>query len=83
MLHGSSRRTAQVDVMTRIKAIVFDMDGVLIDAKEWHYEALNRALAQLWFLDQPARPSGQTYDGLPTNEKLEHAGARPGFSART
>ena len=28
-----------------IKAILFDMDGVLIDAKEWHYEALNRALA--------------------------------------
>ena len=27
-----------------IKAIIFDMDGVLIEAKEWHYEALNRAL---------------------------------------
>ena len=27
-----------------IKAILFDMDGVLIDAKEWHYEALNKAL---------------------------------------
>ena len=30
--------------MTKIKAIIFDMDGVLIDAKEWHFEALNRAL---------------------------------------
>ena len=27
-----------------IKAVLFDMDGVLIDAKEWHYEALNKAL---------------------------------------
>ena len=27
-----------------IKAVLFDMDGVLIEAKEWHYEALNRAL---------------------------------------
>ena len=29
----------------KIKAVIFDMDGVLIDAKEWHYEALNRALS--------------------------------------
>ena len=27
-----------------IEAVIFDMDGVLIDAKEWHYAALNRAL---------------------------------------
>ena len=25
----------------KIKAVLFDMDGVLIEAKEWHYEALN------------------------------------------
>ncbi|MEL7087192.1 MAG: HAD family phosphatase, partial [Planctomycetota bacterium] len=25
-----------------IKAILFDMDGVLIEAKDWHYDALNR-----------------------------------------
>ena len=30
--------------MRRIKAVIFDMDGVLIEAKDWHYEALNRAL---------------------------------------
>jgi HAD superfamily hydrolase (TIGR01509 family) len=56
--------------MTRIKAIVFDMDGVLVDAKEWHYEALNRALALFGFVigrqDHLA-----TFDGLPTNKKLE------------
>jgi beta-phosphoglucomutase-like phosphatase (HAD superfamily) len=28
-----------------IEAVVFDMDGVLIDAKDWHYRALNEALA--------------------------------------
>jgi beta-phosphoglucomutase len=28
----------------KIKAIIFDLDGVLVDAKEWHYDALNRAL---------------------------------------
>ena len=28
----------------KIKAVVFDMDGVLIDARDWHFEALNKAL---------------------------------------
>lgn len=53
-----------------IKAILFDMDGVLIDAKEWHYEALNRAL--LLFGYQIRRHEHLTsYDGLPTKKKLE------------
>lgn len=54
----------------RIKAVVFDMDGVLIDAKEWHYEALNRALSLFGF--QISRYDHLvTYDGLPTKRKLE------------
>ena len=28
----------------KVKGILFDMDGVLIDAREWHYTALNKAL---------------------------------------
>ena len=32
-----------------IKAIIFDMDGVLIEAKDWHYEALNKALSLFGF----------------------------------
>jgi len=53
-----------------IKAIIFDMDGVLIDAKEWHYEALNRALALFGFkISRYAHLT--TYDGLPTKKKLE------------
>ena len=27
-----------------IKLIIFDLDGVLVDAREIHYEALNKAL---------------------------------------
>ena len=30
-----------------IKLIIFDLDGVLVDAREIHYEALNKALAEL------------------------------------
>jgi beta-phosphoglucomutase len=53
-----------------IKAVIFDMDGVLIEAKEWHYEALNQALAL--FGHQIRRHEHLTsYDGLPTKRKLE------------
>lgn len=53
-----------------IKAILFDMDGVLIDAKEWHYIALNRALELFGFtIEREAHLT--TYDGLPTKKKLE------------
>ncbi|MCB1772768.1 MAG: HAD family phosphatase [Gammaproteobacteria bacterium] len=53
-----------------ISAIVFDMDGVLVDAKEWHYEALNRAL-KLFGFEISRYDHLVTYDGLPTRTKLE------------
>jgi beta-phosphoglucomutase len=53
-----------------IKAVIFDMDGVLIDAKDWHYEALNRALKH--FGQEINRYEHLvTFDGLPTKKKLE------------
>lgn len=56
--------------MAKIKAIIFDMDGVLIDAKEWHYEALNRSLALFGF-SISRYDHLVTFDGLPTSRKLE------------
>lgn len=53
-----------------IKAILFDMDGVLIDAKDWHYEALNRAL-DLFGMPISRLDHLTTFDGLPTRKKLE------------
>ena len=54
----------------KIKSIVFDMDGVLIEAKDWHYEALNRAL-RLFGYEISRYDHLVTYDGLPTAKKLE------------
>lgn len=54
----------------KIKAVIFDMDGVLIDAKDWHYESLNRALGLFGF-DISRHEHLVTYDGLPTRQKLE------------
>lgn len=56
--------------MRKIKAIIFDMDGVLIDAKEWHYKALNKALG-LFGTKISRYDHLVTYDGLPTKEKLK------------
>jgi len=53
-----------------IKAVIFDMDGVLIEAKDWHYEALNRAL-RLFGVEISRYDHLVTYDGLPTKRKLE------------
>lgn len=54
----------------QIRAVLFDMDGVLIDAKDWHYEALNEALA-LFGHKIRRNEHLETYDGLPTRTKLK------------
>lgn len=56
--------------MNKIKAVIFDMDGVLIEAKDWHYEALNKAL-NLFGMQISRYDHLVTYDGLPTKKKLE------------
>lgn len=56
--------------MARIKAVIFDLDGVLVDAKEWHYEALNRALGLFGYRITRFEHL-RRYDGLPTRSKLK------------
>jgi len=46
------------------------MDGVLIDAKEWHYDALNKALSTFGMLIS-RHDHLTTYDGLSTSQKLK------------
>jgi beta-phosphoglucomutase-like phosphatase (HAD superfamily) len=55
-----------------IKLIIFDLDGVLVDARELHYEALNLALAEVgedFIIGRSEHLS--TYDGLSTTKKLQ------------
>lgn len=62
----------------KIKAVIFDMDGVLIDAREWHYEALNAAL-KLFGTEISRYDHLVTFDGLPTKKKLEMLSLEGGF----
>jgi HAD superfamily hydrolase (TIGR01509 family) len=54
-----------------IKAIIFDLDGVLVDTKKIHYNSLNKALRK--YKHNIISPSAhvEIFDGLPTNEKLK------------
>lgn len=61
-----------------IKAVIFDMDGVLIDAKEWHYESLNLAL-ELFGYQITRHDHISTYDGLPTRRKLQMLSEQTGL----
>ena len=55
-----------------IKVVIFDLDGVLVDAKEIHYISLNEAIAEVGTHFTITRHEHLTkYDGLPTNKKLD------------
>lgn len=51
-----------------IKLICFDLDGVLIEAKKIHYDALNDALPREYKISWEEHLA--KYDGLKTNDKL-------------
>jgi len=54
------------------KLVIFDLDGVLIDSRDMHYDALNRALAKVdekYVITREEHLS--VFDGLPTTRKLE------------
>lgn len=62
----------------KIKAVLFDMDGVLIEAKEWHYEALNKALSLFGYTINRYEHL-TSYDGLPTTVKLKKLSVEKGL----
>jgi beta-phosphoglucomutase-like phosphatase (HAD superfamily)/dTDP-glucose pyrophosphorylase len=54
------------------KLVIFDLDGVLIDSRDIHYEALNAALNKIdvkYVINRDEHLS--LYDGLSTTKKLE------------
>lgn len=57
----------------KYKLIIFDLDGVLVDAKDIHYEALNAAIENIAGSQYTISPEEHlhTYDGLKTYQKLE------------
>jgi HAD superfamily hydrolase (TIGR01509 family) len=58
----------KVNMGDKIKLIIFDLDGVLVEAKNIHYDALNEALGD-YAISWNEHLS--TYDGLKTTQKLQ------------
>lgn len=58
--------------MAKIEVVIFDLDGVLIDSKDLHYEALNEALRNYGSeFEITLREHATKYDGLSTKRKLQ------------
>ncbi len=62
-------RAAATEAMM-ITTIIFDLDGVLVDATEWHYTALNQALQVFGYPPIARADHLARFNGLPTREKL-------------
>ena len=65
------------------RLVIFDLDGVLIDSRELHYEALNNALMKVgshFIISRDEHLS--TYDGLNTTKKLEILSEKKGLDRK-
>ena len=64
----------------KIKLIIFDLDGVLVEAKNIHYDSLNQALGKKYEISWEEHLS--LYDGLKTDQKLEILTEKKGLNPK-
>jgi len=55
----------------KIKCVIFDLDGVLVDACDWHKEALNLSLFEVANFVISDEEHVKIFNGLPTKDKLK------------
>ena len=65
----------------KIKLVIFDLDGVLVEAKNIHFEALNEALGKEFAISWNEHLA--TYDGLKTFQKLDMLTEKKGLPANS
>ena len=53
------------------RLVIFDLDGVLVDACEWHRVALNQALKEVCGYEISYEDHVRTFNGIPTRKKLK------------
>jgi len=57
-----------------IKLVIFDLDGVITDSKDLHFDALNKSLKEHGYSPILYKDHISKFDGLPTNTKLDMLG---------
>jgi HAD superfamily hydrolase (TIGR01509 family) len=65
------------NMVDKIKLVIFDLDGVLVEAKNIHFDALNEALGDKYSISWNEHLS--IYDGLKTTQKLDMLSDRKGL----
>lgn len=58
----------------KVECVLFDLDGVLVNACDWHYDSLNRALDCHGLPLITIEDHVSKYNGLPTKVKLKMLG---------
>ena len=57
--------------MSDIKGLIFDLDGVLVDTKDIHFNSLNIALKKISNTEISYNDHLNIFDGLPSKAKLK------------
>lgn len=66
-----------------IKLICFDLDGVLCETKQIHFESLNKAISEVApGLEITESEHNLVYNGLPTKRKLELLSSQKGLNEK-
>lgn len=71
-LRGRHAKASSYGVEKISKAIIFDLDGVLVDSKELHYDALNLALKSInekYVISR--KEQADIFEGMTTRSKLD------------
>jgi HAD superfamily hydrolase (TIGR01509 family) len=65
--------------MSNIKLVIFDLDGVLVDSRDLHYDSLNKALQEINQSPISREEHLSTFDGLSTAKKLNLLSEKKGL----
>jgi HAD superfamily hydrolase (TIGR01509 family) len=63
-----------------IRAVLFDLDGVLVETRKLHYDAFSRALSEIG-IELSFDEHQKLYNGLPTYKKIQLLAEKHSFSA--